>query len=109
MSTVRLVDAVSLAKRVENIDITVAGDEAKWNDAKSAVLREIADSPTHDLSALIKAAQAEAVKEFAERLKNEFHEYRKQYKEVANFDGAAAMLIAKRGVDILVKEVVGED
>jgi hypothetical protein len=45
------VDAVSLAKRVENIDITVAGDEAKWNDAKSAVLREIADSPTHDLSA----------------------------------------------------------
>lgn len=68
MSTVRLVDAVSLAKRVENIDITVAGDEAKWSNAKSAVLREIADSPTHDLSALIKAAQAEAVKEFVYRV-----------------------------------------
>lgn len=68
MSTVRLVDAVSLAKRIENLDITIAGDEAKWNDAKSTVLREIADSPTHDLFALIKAAQAEAVKEFVYRV-----------------------------------------
>ena len=68
MSTVRLVDAVSLAKRVENIDITIAGEEAKWSNAKSVVLREIADSPTHDLSALIKAAQAEAIKEFWQEL-----------------------------------------
>ena len=54
----------------------------------------------------ITEAKAEAIKEFAEKVKNEFHEYRKQYKEVANFDGAAAMLIAKRGVDIILKETV---
>ena len=57
----------------------------------------------------LKNSGIRANKEFAERLKNEFHEYRKQYKEVANFDGAAAMLIAKRGVDIILKEMVGED
>ena len=53
--------------------------------------------------------KAEAYKEFAEKLKNEFHEYRKQYKEVANFDGACAMLIAKQGVDNLLKEMVGDN
>lgn len=52
--------------------------------------------------------KAEAIKEFAERLNNELHEYRKQYKEVENFDGAAAMLIAKRGVEIILKEMVGD-
>ena len=62
----------------------------------------------HDLRTDLETAKSEAVKEFAERLKKEFHEYRKQYKEVANFDGAAAMLIAKRGVEIVLKEMVGE-
>lgn len=57
----------------------------------------------------IEALKAHAIKEFAERLNDEFHEYRKQYKEVANFDGAAAMLIAKRGVEIVLKEMAGDN
>ena len=96
MSAVRLVDAVGLAKRIENIDITVAGEEAKWNDAKSTVLREIADSPTHDLSALIKAAQAEAVIEFTERLK------------AGLIEGGIYPVLVKNVIEMVKKEMLGE-
>ena len=56
-----------------------------------------------------KRAKTEAYKEFAKRLKEEFHECRKQYKEVMNFDGACAMLIAKEVTNNILKVMVGED
>ena len=52
--------------------------------------------------------RAEAIKEFAERLKTEFSQYQREYRNVLNDEGACAMIIAKKGVDNLVKEMVGE-
>ena len=52
--------------------------------------------------------RAEAIKEFAERLKTEFSQYQREYRNVLNDEGACAMIIAKKGVDNLLKELVGE-
>ena len=52
--------------------------------------------------------RAEAIKEFAERLKTEFSQYQREYRNVLNDEGACAMIIAKKGVDNLIKEMVGE-
>lgn len=41
----RYIEAYELAEIIENLDIRVAGQSARWHDAKHSVLREIAQSP----------------------------------------------------------------
>lgn len=48
MDNIRPIDAYTLAEIIENLDITVAGKPARWNDAKYTVLKEIANAPTVD-------------------------------------------------------------
>lgn len=48
MDNIRPIDAYALAEIIENLDITVAGNPARWNDAKYTVLKEIANAPTVD-------------------------------------------------------------
>ena len=50
-------------------------------------------------------AKSEAIKEFAERLKKEFLQHQREYRKVLNSDGACAMIIAKKSIDNLVKEM----
>lgn len=49
MAYERYINAVDLAENIENLDITVAGKPARWNDAKYSVLQEIAEAPTADV------------------------------------------------------------
>ena len=41
----RYIEACELAEVIENLDIRVAGQSARWYDAKHSVLREIAQAP----------------------------------------------------------------
>ena len=41
----RYIEACELAEVIENLDIRVAGQSARWYDAKHSVLREIAQTP----------------------------------------------------------------
>ena len=41
----RYIEACDLAEVIENLDIRVAGQSARWYDAKHSVLREIAQAP----------------------------------------------------------------
>lgn len=45
----RYINAYDLAETIENLDITVAGKPARWNDAKYTVLQEIAQCPDADV------------------------------------------------------------
>lgn len=45
----RYINAYDFAEMIENLDITVAGKPARWNDAKYTVLKEIAEAPTADV------------------------------------------------------------
>ena len=49
MADERYINAIDLAENIENLDITVAGKPARWNDAKYTVLKEIAEAPTADV------------------------------------------------------------
>lgn len=53
----------------------------------------------------IKRCVNKAIKEFAERCKKSFSQCQREYREVLNSDGACAMIIAKKVVDDLVKEM----
>lgn len=44
----RLIDAVALAQEIESLEVTIGGRPATWNEAKSTVLRVIAEQPTID-------------------------------------------------------------
>lgn len=57
----------------------------------------------------VQIARAEVIKEFAERLKKEFSQCQREYRNVLNSDGACAMIIAKKVVDNLLKEMVGDN
>jgi hypothetical protein len=46
----RYINAYDFAETIENLDITVAGKPARWNDAKYTVLKEIAEAPTADVA-----------------------------------------------------------
>lgn len=41
----RYIEACELAEVIENLDIRVAGQSARWYDAKHSVLREITQAP----------------------------------------------------------------
>lgn len=45
----RYINAYDFAETIENLDITVAGKPARWNDAKYTVLKEIAEAPDADV------------------------------------------------------------
>lgn len=67
--TERYINAYDLAETIENLDITVAGKPARWNDAKYTVLKEIAEAPDADV-----APRAEV-----ERLEQILNSYALQY------------------------------
>lgn len=50
MAYKRYIEACELAETIENLDIKVAGKSARWYDAKYSVLKEIAQSPTADVT-----------------------------------------------------------
>ena len=45
----RYINAYDFAETIENLDITVAGKPARWNDAKYTVLQKIAQCPDADV------------------------------------------------------------
>ena len=49
---VRLIDAFTIAEEIESLTITVAGEPARWNDAKHSVLRVIAEQKDIDPESL---------------------------------------------------------
>lgn len=49
MMAERYINAYDFAETIENLDITVAGKPARWNDAKYTVLQEIAQCPDADV------------------------------------------------------------
>lgn len=52
----RYINAYDFAETIENLDITVAGKPARWNDAKYSVLREIAEAPAADVVEVVRKA-----------------------------------------------------
>jgi hypothetical protein len=50
----RYINAYDLAETIENLDITVAGKPARWNDAKYTVLKEIAEAPDADVVEVVR-------------------------------------------------------
>ena len=56
----------------------------------------------------VKNQRAEAIKEFAERLKKELSLYRKECRNLLDNGGVFAMDKARQKVDNLVKEMVGD-
>lgn len=59
----RYINAYDFAEVIENLDITVAGKPARWNDAKYTVLKELAEAPTADV-----APRAEVAREIFEEI-----------------------------------------
>lgn len=49
MENERYINAYDFSETIENLDITVAGKPARWNDAKYTVLKEIAEAPDADV------------------------------------------------------------
>ena len=76
--------------------------------AEIARLKATVDSFT-DIGKLYSEIKAEAIKEFAERLKKELSLCKKECRKFLDNDGAFAIDKARKKVDILVKEMVGED
>lgn len=58
----RYINAYDLAEIIENLDITVAGKPARWNDAKYSVLKEIAEAPDADVVEVVRCKDCEYCK-----------------------------------------------
>lgn len=71
MENERYINAYDFSETIENLDITVAGKPARWNDAKYTVLKEIAEAPDADV--VSKKEIEKIFDEFEEILSNNFH------------------------------------
>ena len=65
------------------------------------------EAETKEARADIDQAVAEAIKEFAERVCKDLSQCQREYRNVLNSDGACAMIIAKKVVNTIKKEMVG--
>lgn len=113
-----LLDALDLINRLQaenerlKSDVSVSRDaymsmKDRYEYEKEKV--EKAKQKCIDIGKALKNAKTEAYKEFAERLKTEFSQYQREYRNVLNDEGACAMIIAKKGVDNLLKELVADE
>ena len=71
MENERYINAYDFSETIENLDITVAGKPARWNDAKYTVLKEIAEAP--DAEVVPKSVIEKIFNEFEEILSDNFH------------------------------------
>ena len=71
MENERYINAYDFSETIENLDITVAGKPARWNDAKYTVLNEIAEAP--DAEVISKKEVVKIFSEFEKILTDNFH------------------------------------
>lgn len=89
----RYINAYDFAEVIENLDITVAGKPARWNDAKYTVLKELAEAPTADV-----APRAEV-----ERLERILNSYVLQYGTAVD----KQKIIDEAKIEV-AREIIGE-
>ena len=93
---------------IERLKNCVKSEDEVMDIAKRTMEPLVKEITREQIDIAVKLSKTEAIKEFAERLKTEFSQYQREYRNVLNDEGACAMIIAKKGVDNLLKELVGE-
>jgi hypothetical protein len=74
MMAERYINAYDFAETIENLDITVAGKPARWNDAKYTVLKEIAEAPDADVAPRAEVAR-EVIKEIEDAINKRYDQH----------------------------------